>query len=392
MARKYEGVTEDKKRGTWTARYRIAPGPKGTRTRRGFASQAEAKKWRDVEVGKVARGNAVDPRDSAMTVGAAYESWIALYRLRAKANLVSVSTVEAKESQWRASLSPTFEKLPLGSVSKAVIARWQAERLAAGRFPQTINNEHGTLALILDHAIDLNAIDRNYAREVKRVGRTGPTKKPLPNADAIARIVAAIEPRYLIVLNLALYAGLRSGEARGLLHSNVKRNDDGTCSIEVLEQMPSRGRKGTRTLPKGHKTRTVIESGFVADLVDAHVAFYGTGPNGEVVTNTRGESLSYGGWYHIWTRTLKDAGVTLPKGQAAHLLRHAYASYAIDNGANPAELAENLGHAQVSTTFTYYVHATQRRAVGGAATRAAIDAAAEAIARTTARTPSDTEA
>lgn len=71
--------------------------------------------------------------------------------------------------------------------------------------------------------------------------------------------------------------------------------------------------------------------------------------------------------------------MTLAKGQGVHLLRHGYASWAIENGASPAEVAANLGHAQVSTTFAYYVHATQRRPVGGSAARAAISAATEAL-------------
>ena len=373
MARRHEGISEDKARGTWTARYRIAPGPKGTRTKRGFATQADAKKWRDIEVGKVSRGNAVDPRDSAMTVGAAYASWFALYRANP---LTASSTIASKASQWNASLKASFETLPLAYLNKAVVTKWQTDRLNAGKRPSTINNEHATLSLILDHAIDLGALDRNYAAEVKRVSKGGLKPKSLPAADTIARLIAAIDPRYLIMLNLALYAGLRSGEARGLRTSDVVRNADGTCTLWILEQL---NREGNRSAPKGRKARKVIESEFVADLIDAHIAFYGTGPNGEIVTHHKGVALNYNTWRDAWKRTVKAAGVTLPKGEGVHMLRHAYASYAIANGASPAEVAANLGHGQVSTTFAYYVHATERRPVGAAASRAAIEAAAERI-------------
>jgi integrase len=267
--------------------------------------------------------------------------------------------------------------MPLAHLNKAVIRQWQAKRLAAGRAPQTINNEHGTLALILDHAMELGAIDHNYAREVKRVAKGGLAPKAEPSADLIARLLGAIEPRYLIVLNLALYAGLRSGEARGLRIQDVTRLEDGTCALAIEGQITARG--GARTTPKGRKSRTVYESGFVADLIEAHVAFYGTGADGEIVTTPRGTALSYSGWSNVFERAKVEAGVVLPKGQGAHLLRHAYASFAIEGGASPAEVAANLGHAQVSTTFAYYVHATQRRPVGGAAARSAIEAAAERI-------------
>lgn len=394
MARQYEGIREDKARGTWTARYRVAPGPKGTRTKRGFATQAAAKQWRDEQAGKVARGNFVDPRDASQTVGSVYLAWIALYQLSPD---IERATVDAKSSHWRSSLAPTFEEMPLSRINKAVIRTWQGQRLAAGRVATTINNEHATLAQILDFAMDMGALDRNYAREVKRLGKFALKPKADPNAETIARLMAEIAPRYLIVLNLALYAGLRSGEARGLRLEDVRRLDDGTCALEIVEQINSRGGK-RKSKPKGRKTRTVYESGFVADLIDAHVSFYGTGPGGEVVTNAQGGTLSYSGWWHIWQAAIKASGVSIPKGQGAHLLRHAYASYAVANGASPAEVAANLGHAQISTTFAYYVHATDRRPVGGAAARSAIDEAAArieadaAITRTPRARVGDTEA
>lgn len=368
MSRKYEGISEDKARGTWTARYRIAPGPKGTRTRRGFATQAEAKRWRDAEVGKVATNKAVDPRQSSQTVGAIYELWIADYRMTEAAPL----TVAAKECGWNGGLKETFEDMPLSALNRVVIRRWQNARRQAGAAKGTINNHHTTLSLILDYAIELGALDHNYAKEAGRVKGAAITKRADPNASVIARLVGAVEPRYLIVLNLALYAGLRSGEARGLRLKDVRRNGDGTVTLFVREQMHQGGRKGA---PKGGNEREVIESEFVADLIEAHVAFYGSGPDGEIVTNPKGAPLPYGTWKGVWKRTVKEAGVTLPPRTGLHYFRHAYASYAIANGASPAEVAANLGHAQVSTTFAYYVHATDRRPVGSAAARQAIEAA-----------------
>ena len=52
-------------------------------------------------------------------------------------------------------------------------------------------------------------------------------------------------------------------------------------------------------------------------------------------------------------KVLKSLNFDLPKGQAAHVLRHTFASHFIMNGGNVLTLQKILGHASVLQTMTY---------------------------------------
>lgn len=46
-------------------------------------------------------------------------------------------------------------------------------------------------------------------------------------------------------------------------------------------------------------------------------------------------------------------GITLPSGQASHVLRHSFASHFMMNGGNILVLRDILGHADISMTMRY---------------------------------------
>lgn len=52
-------------------------------------------------------------------------------------------------------------------------------------------------------------------------------------------------------------------------------------------------------------------------------------------------------------RALGESGIELPKGQAAHVLRHTFASHFMMNGGNILTLQKILGHSSVTVTMRY---------------------------------------
>lgn len=55
-------------------------------------------------------------------------------------------------------------------------------------------------------------------------------------------------------------------------------------------------------------------------------------------------------------RAVRRAGLTLPKGQCAHILRHTFASHFMTNGGNILTLQRILGHASISMTMRYLTY------------------------------------
>ncbi len=52
-------------------------------------------------------------------------------------------------------------------------------------------------------------------------------------------------------------------------------------------------------------------------------------------------------------RALDESGIELPKGQAAHVLRHSFASHFVMNGGNILVLQKVLGHSSLTMTMRY---------------------------------------
>ena len=118
---------------------------------------------------------------------------------------------------------------------------------------------------------------------------------------------------------ISLSTGARWGEAEALTLSRVK---DG---------------KITFSKTKSGKNRSVpISQELYADITD-HL-------------NQNGQFTSSLGAFR---RALKAAGIQLPKGQAAHVLRHTFASHFMMNGGDILTLQKILGHSSITMTMRY---------------------------------------
>jgi integrase len=110
--------------------------------------------------------------------------------------------------------------------------------------------------------------------------------------------------------------------------------------------------------PKTRKSRALVGfPAFLADVLSAHVANYADPDVARqlVFTSSGGAPLRRGSFrQRVWLPAVKAAGV--PERVRFHDLRHACASWLIDAGANPLEVAERLRHTRVTTTLATYGH------------------------------------
>ena len=67
---------------------------------------------------------------------------------------------------------------------------------------------------------------------------------------------------------------------------------------------------------------------------------------------TRGNNI-FTGSISSFRRALKRTSIELPKGQAAHFLRHTFASHFMMNGGNILTLQKVLGHSDIKMTMRY---------------------------------------
>src|SRR5262249_57030754 len=112
--------------------------------------------------------------------------------------------------------SPYLGQLKLAELTPEVIARWQAERIAAGAGRSSIHKTLTLLGGILQRAAESGRISRNPARLVRKVKR--PQKKGVrPLAPVtVEALRAAASDRDAALISVLAYAGLRPQEALAL--------------------------------------------------------------------------------------------------------------------------------------------------------------------------------
>ncbi|WAF85197.1 tyrosine-type recombinase/integrase [Metapseudomonas otitidis] len=198
------------------------------------------------------------------------------------------------------------------------------KRLDAGVSPKTMNNELGYIRAVFNELRDLGQLD--YDNPLASVKPLKLQERELSwlTQDQIGELLDAIctgceNPHTELVTLLCLATGARWSEAEKLPPNRLKGN--------VVAYA------GT----KSGKVRSVPISRELADRLRKHWRTHGQFTS--CITSFR--------------RALKRTTIKLPKGQAAHVLRHTFASHFIQNGGNLFTLQKILGHSTVAMTMRY---------------------------------------
>jgi integrase len=129
----------------------------------------------------------------------------------------------------------------------------------------------------------------------------------------------SLNPHVKLLTKISLSTGARWGEAEALTLSRVTAG------------------KLTFSKTKSGKNRSIPVSAELFDEIQNHLKLHGRFTN----------SLS------AFRRALKAANIELPAGQAAHVLRHTFASHFMMNGGDILTLQRILGHSSITITMRY---------------------------------------
>jgi integrase len=269
----------------------------------------------------------------------------------------------AKDARGRTEsmILPVLGHIPCDRLAKGDIERW-LDGLA--KAPPRTRGKNGGVAF---RKVDLDDAEvrrrrRSNANRVLNVLRAGLTRawrdgkiqnntawatvEPFRQADAarirfleiaeLQRLVSAADADFRNLLKGAIYTGARYSELTALEARDFKA-DVGKVHIRIA---------------KAGKGRYVT-------LTDEGAAFFlglTAGKLGEEPIFVRADGERWRrGWQSIPMReTCKHARITPPAG--FHLLRHAFAAHAVQNGASLQVVAKALGHASSRLTEQWYAH------------------------------------
>jgi site-specific recombinase XerD len=237
-------------------------------------------------------------------------------------------------------------------VTRAHILAWRRdieERKLAGA---TIRRKLAALSSLFDYLCEVNAINSNPVKGVKRPKIESQEGKTPAISDHQARCLLnapdTTTPRGLrdhAILSTLLYHGLCRAEL---------------CALTLGDVCQRHGVMHLRIHGKGGKLRYVPLHTGTAEAIDAYLAVAGHAADAQgalfrpASNNTRasGASITPDGVYKM----LAGYGATVKidvAGFGPHALRATAATNALEHGADIAKVQEWLGHANIATTRIY---------------------------------------
>ncbi len=323
----------------WQVRYRDAD---GVQRKENFKQQAAADARAKVVGANLLTGAHIDPKAGRVSLRSfSNEQWLpSQVHLRP-------STRSLYESHLRTHVLPLLGDRHLSALRRSDMKKFVAALTAKGLAPSTVSTVYAVIRSIMQAATDEGLIPGNPCSRVPLPRVERPVLTPLM-AEEVQRIARSITPRYEVAVWLGAGAGLREGEALGLLASRV---DFLRRRLLVEEQM----QRGVLSPLKTKASRRMVPvDDVVLNKLAAHLAQWTPGPDGLVVRNRCRRAVRRSSFIHCWKEAVEAAG--LPKGIRFHDLRHFYASTLIAAGLHPKTIQSRLGHATISETMDTYGH------------------------------------
>lgn len=324
------------------------------------ATQAEAvEALRQLQIERAIGG---DKSKAVITTGEWIENWIE-HRPNQQKSLAT-ATLTSYHTNYRLHIKPFIGKIPLRDLSTYQIQR-MLDSIGKSRstFIKNYNIVHGALEVAAKKKIIFRnpCDDIVFPEEEKR-------KMRVLTQEEQRRFITALDGEYYRVMLLTyLYTGMRMGEGIPLLWSDIDlerrtiRVNKKAIVRHDFETHSAKQEVQDKCKTKSSKRIIVITSGLASILAEHKEVMRNRARQlGEewsedslVFRNSRGNMVYSRNLQEVLYRILDKAGI---EGATMHTLRHTYATRCFEAEVDIKAISEQLGHANVKTTYNIYVH------------------------------------
>ena len=322
------------------------------------ATQAEAaEKLRELQMEK-AMG--VCQGKSAVKTGAWIDTWIEKH----KSPKLAPATLTSYRNNARIHIKPYVGEIPLRELSTYHIQRMlDGIGGSLSTFIKNYNIIHGAL----EKAVELGMIPRNPCKGVA-FPKDDKRKMRVLTKEEQKRFIMALDGEYYRAMFLTyLYAGMRIGEGIPLQWKDIDL-EKRTLRVnkKAIVAHDYNKHEAVQVVQDFCKTKSskrtiAITAGLVAVLREHKETMMKLAEDmGEewseeslVFRNSRGNMVYSRNLQEVLYRIYDKAEI---EGATMHTLRHSYATRCFEAGVDIKAISEQLGHANVKTTYNIYVH------------------------------------
>jgi integrase len=292
-------------------------GRSGKRVRKRFDTKLEAARFEKHVLGKVGESKDWNPsKPDSRRLSDLINAWFKL----SGAHLKDGERRKAKLNHLAVALGDPVAK----SFKANQFVAYRSARISSGISPKTMNNELGYLNSLFNSLKNIEEIDYGNPLEGVKMIKLDERELSWLTTEQIQKLLETMDnfslnPHVKLITKISLATGARWGEAEGL---TLDKLHDG---------------KVTFVKTKSGRNRTIPISNALFTETRCHLIKYGQFSNS----------------INAFSRALRAAKIDLPKGQAAHVLRHSFASHFIMKGGDILTLQKILGHSTINMTMRY---------------------------------------
>lgn len=285
---------------------------------------------------------------SAITVDDWYKGWLERNEGRWKQ-----LTRDNYRQLYKNHIQQTFGKMQISAIRPGMIRLW-VEQERKSYTPGTVESAKSVLRCILADAVDHGIIMACPVPKNARGTLGTVNKRPALSAEEQKVLLEHMAgSKYYNIVLLQLYTGMRIGEVVGLKVQdidwdtavlNVKRTLEWT-SVGIVENEP-KTKAGMREIPMLPIVQQLLKEQC------------GTNTEGYVFHRPNGRPIDprlVNADLRMYTALIRATGRTFP-ATSTHVLRHSFATRAIEAGMNPQTLKTILGHSSLAMTMDLYAH------------------------------------
>lgn len=268
-------------------------------------------------------------------------------------NRIKVSTMQRYKGYIKNHFDNPFGKQPIIYITNLSIHEFAIKKLESGLSPQTVN-----LILVFLHSC-FNYGHKQYNFVVPEIAYLSENKKEMRvlSTEEQKRLVGYLNQNldvYKFGVLLALYTGLRIGEICALKWEDIS---EGRIHVRrTVQRLQNENGLGTKLYIGTPKTTTSIREipipSFLKELIDK----YHLNSNQEFILGTDKMPIAEP---RIMQMKFKEylAAAQIEKA-TFHSLRHTFATRCVECDFETKSLSAVLGHSNVATTLSLYVHST----------------------------------
>ena len=259
------------------------------------------------------------------------------------------STYAKYEGVLRNWINPNFGGIYVRSISKFTVRNFTEKLLAARLSPQTVNNiliVLNSIFLYISEEREIAMPAVHYVQCERREMRV----LSVSEQQRLMRYLTEFTDVYKLGVLLALLTGLRIGELCALQWSDVSQ-DTISVSKTMLRLSVGNGKTEVKICPpkSGCSVRKIPIPPSLKPILELHRG------EGYVLSDASRGFTEPRTMQYKFARMLADCGIEKAN---FHALRHTFATRCIEAGVDAKTLSEMLGHSDVKTTLSRYVHSS----------------------------------